>query len=179
VSESVTPQIDVLPPGVERWVALRVRGKWEKFVAEALAQVRVPVYLPLMTRITIYRSRRSTRIVPLFSGYLFASEVDFLAANRVPSETRRRVAQVLRPRTYPELRRDLTDIAEFLVNRELVQERVYGGAGDSVRVVGGPLHGCEGIIRKLMPDKRTIVVEVAFLGTRVEVNLSEGMLVAV
>lgn len=178
MSESEPQLIDALPPGVDRWAALRVRAKWEKFVARSLAAAGVPVYLPLMTRITVYRSRKSTRIVPLFSGYVFVAENEFLTPGRVPDATRKRVAQLLRPRTYPELRRELTEISEFLVDRQLVQERTYGGKGDSVRVVGGALHGCEGIIRKLLPDKRTIVVEVSFLGTRVEVSLSEGMIVA-
>src|SRR5262245_22234811 len=112
-----------LPAQIERWVALRTSARWEKALAEALERCRVPTFLPLMTKVSVYKSKRQETEVPLFGGYVFCSEADFRGNKSVPPAVRNRIAQVLTPPDPAELLRELRDIAEFLSSHRLVQER--------------------------------------------------------
>src|SRR5438874_2201680 len=87
----------LLPTSVERWAALRTAARWEKKLAGVLTAAGVPVFLPLMTRFTTSHGKRRAARVPVFPGYLFVAEPDFLASKRLTPGTRSTVAQVLRP----------------------------------------------------------------------------------
>jgi transcription antitermination factor NusG len=158
---------------VDRWAAVRTAARWEKKVAELLAGAGVPVYLPLMTRITQYRGKRQSFQVPVFTGYVFCSESAFVGNPNIPAGCRSRIAQFLRCPDPARLRTELQAIGELLAHRRLVQERLYGRPGELVRIVGGPLAGQEGVILQLRPNRRQIVLEVSFLGARLEVEIDE------
>jgi transcription antitermination factor NusG len=165
----------VFPDDVTRWAALRTAARWEKKLADQLAAAGVPVFLPLMTRLTSYPGKRREAVVPVFAGYVFCSEADFLGSKRLTPGVRAKVAQVLRPPDPERLRAELRAIAELLTDRELVQERLAGGVGDAVRIVGGPLTGYTGTVVRAKPHKWALVLEVSFLGARREVEVDERM----
>src|SRR5262249_17393050 len=167
--------LTLLPASVERWAALRTASRWEKKLAAVLADAGVPVFLPLMTRFTTSHGKRRAASVPIFPGYLFCSEADFLANKRLTPGTRARIAQVLRPTDPEKLRSELSGIADLLADRQLVQERLAGGVGDVVRVVGGPLAGHEGRIVRVKPNRWVLVVEGSFLGARLEAEVGERL----
>lgn len=162
-----------LPDHVIRWAALRTSARWEKQLAAALGKCNVPVFLPLMTKVSVYKSKRHAAEIPLFPGYVFCSETDYRGNPAVPPAVRDRVAQILRPTDYEQLRRELNGISALLASRALVQERVYGRPGDTVRIVGGPFRGEVGMISRLKPGAGRIVLEISFLGARLEVDLDE------
>ena len=164
------------PHGVERWAALRTAARWEKKLADLLATAGVPVFLPLMTRFTTSHGKRRSARVPVFPGYLFAAENDFLGNMRLTPGTRAMVAQVLRPPDPGTLRTELRGIANLLCDRQLVQERLVGGVGDVVRVVGGPLAGHEGRVVRVKPNRWVLVIEVSFLGQRLEAEVDERLI---
>jgi transcription antitermination factor NusG len=166
----------VLPEEVERWAALRTAARWEKNVAELLAPAGVPVFLPLMTRVTQYRSKRQSFRVPVFPGYVFCSESAFVDNPRVSTAARRKIAQFLRPPDHARLKAELRAVAELLAHHRLVQERLYGRPGEVVRITGGPLSGYEGSILQYRPNARQLILEVSFLGARLEVELDEHFL---
>ena len=157
------------------WAALRTAARWEKKLADLIAAAGVPVFLPLMTRLTTYRSKRRAVRVPVFAGYVFCSEADFLGNPAITPGTRAKVAQILRPPNPDMLRAELKGIADLLTDRELVQERLVGGVGDVVRITGGPLAGYQGEIVRVKPNKWQVVIEVSFLGARLEVEVDERM----
>lgn len=161
------------PVEVERWAALRTAAKWEKKLAEMLAAVSVPVFLPMMSRITTYAGKRRAVQVPLFGGYVFCSADDYLGNKSIGPATKSKVAQVLRPPTPEGLRAELLSIATILGDRELVQERVAGKVGDVVRITGGPMAGYQGTILKVRPGRWQLVLAVSFLGARLEVEVDE------
>lgn len=165
----------LLPPTVERWAALRTAARWEKKLAVVLATAGVPVFLPLMTRFTTSHGKRRSASVPIFPGYLFCSEADFLTNRRLTPGTRAKIAQVLRPPDPALLRDELQGIADLLSDRHLVQERLAGAVGDVVRVVGGPLTGHEGRVVRVKPNRWVLVVEVSFLGARLEAEVDERL----
>ena len=163
------------PASVDRWAALRTAARWEKKLAAALAAAGVPAFLPLLTRFTTSHGKRRAAQVPLFPGYVFCSEPDFLTSKRLTPGTRAQVAQVLRPPDPDALRAELNGIASLLTDRRLVQERVAGAVGDVVRVTGGPLTGHEGRVVRVKPNRWVLVVEVSFLGARLEAEVDERL----
>ena len=163
------------PIGVERWVALRTAARWEKKLADSLAAVGVPVFLPLLSRITTYKDKQREARVPVFGGYVFASETDFIGSRAVTPGVRAKVAQVLKPPNPDKLRAELLAMAELLTDRVLVQERLVGRVGDVVRIVGGPLTGYAGTVVKAKPNKWQLVLEVSFLGARLEIEVDERL----
>jgi transcription antitermination factor NusG len=163
------------PTTVERWAALRTAARWEKKLHSVLSEAGIPAFLPLMTRFTTSHGKRRAANVPVFPGYLFVSEIDFLSNKRLTPGTRAKVAQVLRPPDPTLLRTELTGIAGLLTNRQLVQERLSGGVGDVVRVVGGPLMGHEGRVVRVKPNRWVLVIEVSFLGAKMEAEVDERL----
>jgi hypothetical protein len=164
------------PAAVEKWVALRTSGRWEKKLAAILAAAGVPVFLPLLTRFTTSHGKRRAARVPVFPGYVFCSEPDFLGSKRLAPAARAKVAQILHPPDAGRLRDELRDTANLLANRQLVQERLVGGVGDVVRVVGGPLAGHEGRVVRVKPNRWVLVVEVSFLGVKLEAEVDERLI---
>lgn len=145
-------------------------------MADDLGRVGVPIYLPTVTRKTVKAGKESVARVPLFAGYVFCSAGAFVGNPAVPKPLRARVAQVLRPADPTPLRTELKAIAELLTDRQLVQERVVGKPGETVRVVGGPLTGSIGTVVKLKPNKYAVVVEVSLIGAKLLAEIDESML---
>ena len=158
---------------VDAWAALRTAARWEKKLADLLTVAGVPVFLPLLTRFTTSHGKRRTVQVPVFPGYLFCAETDFLSSKRLTPGTRAKVAQVLRPPDAEKFKTELKSIADLLTNRQLVQERTAGGVGDVIRVVGGALTGHCGTVIRVKPNRWVLVIEVSFLGAKLEAEVDE------
>lgn len=158
---------------VANWAAIRTAARWEKAIAEQLASVGVPTYLPLMTRVSVSRSKRQTASVPLFPGYLFCGHAEVRACKRIPMACTAKIAQLLAPPDPDRLREELLAVAALLNDRQLVQERVFGTVGETVRLTGGPLAGHLGKILRFIPGSSRVVLEISFLGSRVEATLED------
>ena len=165
----------IFTDSVTRWAALRTAARWEKKLAGLLTDRGVPVFLPLMTRLSEYKGKRRAVEVPVFGGYIFCSETDFLGNPSITPAIRAKVAQVLRTPDPDKLRAELRSMAELLTHRELVQERFAGGIGEVVRITGGPLTGYQGAIVRVKPNKWQVILEVSFLGARLEVEVDERL----
>ena len=66
-------------------------------------------------------------------------------------------------------------IASVVASHRLVQERVFGQVGDRVYITAGSLAGTEGVILQLKPNQRRLVLEVSFLGARLEVEIDDAL----
>lgn len=160
-------------PELTDWAALRTSARWEKTIAEKLAVLGVPVFLPLMTRVTQYaRSRRFVE-VPVFGGYVFCSPRHYLDNKQVPPSVRSKVAQILRPSDPEQLWKELCTIANVVQDRRLIQERSVAKLGDVVRITRGPLQGSEGTVIHSKPNLYKLVLEISFLGARIEAEVEE------
>jgi transcription antitermination factor NusG len=129
-----------------------------------------------LTRFTTSHGKRRGAQMPVFPGYLFCSESDFRNCKRLAPNTRAQIAQLLRPPDPEGLRNELRSLADFLTNRQLIQERLVGKVGDVVRVVGGPLAGHEGRVTRVKPNRWILVLEVSFLGARLEAEVDERLI---
>jgi transcription antitermination factor NusG len=161
---------------VTRWAVARTAARWEKVVAEELVASGVPVFLPLLTRVTTYRGKRRSVRVPVFGGYVFFSEETFTGNARVPVACRKRIAQILRTTDYHRLSEELQQVDALLRNHELVQEKLYGKPGERVRINGGPFVGFTGTIRELSPTRRQILLEISFLNRQIPVDIAEDQI---
>jgi len=161
-------------PLVERWASIRTGARWEKKLAQALVAIKMPTFLPLIERVTIYKTRTHTALVPIFSGYLFFDESRLSDLALLSPETKRFVAQVLKTEDHQLLRQELSAIAEFLSDANLVHERTYGHPGDSVRIKAGPFKEHSGIIKSFCREKKRIRLNISYLGASVEVEVNVG-----
>jgi len=173
IPNSTSANLGTFPSEVTSWAALRTSARWEKKIALALKRVGVPVFLPMLTRRVIYPGKTQQSETPLFSGYIFCDEQAFLGNPAVLAANRKQIAQILKPGDSQLLRDELVRVAELVEHHELIQERLYGSPGDTVRIIAGPLSGSQGTVVALKPRKRLIVLEVSFLGARLEVEVEE------
>jgi transcription antitermination factor NusG len=125
------------------WYACHTRPRCEKKFAALLAAEGFEHYLPLISSVRRYARETKRFTKPLFPGYVFA---------RVPAAGKSRIyQQELLARAIP-----VDDEARFLRQLEDVRTIVSSGLeltvipllnrGRRVRVVGGPLHGLEGLV---------------------------------
>ena len=163
------------PEEVASWVALRTAARWEKKIAAMLQNCEVAIFLPTLTRVIQYSSKRRSSEIPLFSGYVFCSEPDFIGNSRIPLAWRTPIAQVLKPTDPEQLRRELTRVAQLLQSHQIIQERIYGRRGDTVRIKAGSFAGQEGVITGMKPNKRMLVLEISFLHCKIEIEIEEHL----
>jgi len=161
-------------PSVERWASIRVSARWEKKLARALVAIKVPVFLPLIERVTKYKTKTNRVLIPIFGGYLFFDESRLSDLSVLSSESKRYVAQVLKTTDHQLLRRELSVVAELISDKNLVQERIFGQAGDIVRIKAGPFKEYSGIIRNFCSGNQRIQLNISYLGASVEVEVNVG-----
>jgi transcription antitermination factor NusG len=166
----------IMLPSVDRWAALRTSARWEKQLAASLNAAGVATFLPTVTRQNHHKGRTTVSEIPLFLGYVFCSETAFLGNPAVPAAVRKKVAQILRTPDQELLQAELNTIAELTASHRLVQERVYGKAGDRVRVIRGVLAGTEGEISRHRPGRQKISLRVSLIGGEVEIEVDEATL---
>jgi transcription antitermination factor NusG len=138
------------------WFALRVRGHYEKRVAERLNNTGYELLLPLYK----CRKRWSDRIkefeAPLFPGYLFCR---FDPSDRLPILKTPGVIQVVSSNHVP-LPVDENEISavQTLVASGIPQQPwPFLGVGDRVRIESGPLRGLEGILIAFKGKHRLLI----------------------
>ena len=141
------------------WCACHTRPRREKKFAALMAAESIEHYLPLIESVRRYPSGAKRFTKPLFPGYVFA---------RVPAARRARIYQQdLLARAIP-----VEDEPRFLAQLEDVRKIVSCGValaviplltrGRRVRVVGGALHGLEGMVDD-SSNPRGIVIAVDVL----------------
>jgi len=131
------------PTAGGHWHACHTRPRREKKFAALMAAEGFEHYLPLVESIRRYPSGTKRFTKPLFPGYVFA---------QIPPEGKSRIFQQdLLARAIP-----VDDEATFLGQLQEVRAIVASGVeltlvplltrGRHVRIVGGPLHGLEGLV---------------------------------
>jgi len=130
-------------PGAGDWFVCHTRPRREKKFAALMAAEAIEHYLPLMESVRRYPSGTKRFTKPLFPGYVFA---------KVPAAQKPRIYQQdLLARAIP-----VDDERRFLAQIDDVRKIVSSGValtviplltrGRRVRVMGGALHGLEGLV---------------------------------
>jgi transcription antitermination factor NusG len=138
------------------WNVIHVVAKHEKRVAQHLAARSIEHYLPLYAE----RSKWSDRTVvlerPLFTGYVF---VRFSPHSRLPIISIPGVIRLLGDTAVdtvdPE---EVATIREGLAKGHILRPHPFLLAGTRVRIRAGVFSGVEGIVTKLRPSCRVILL---------------------
>jgi transcription antitermination factor NusG len=136
------------------WYVCHTRPRREKKFAALMAAEGMEHYLPLIPSIRRYPGGTKRFTKPLFPGYVFA---------RVPPAGKPRIyQQELLARAIP-----VDDEARFLGQLADVRAIVASGLeltviplltrGRRVRIVGGPLHGLEGLVDDSSSAKGVVI----------------------
>jgi transcriptional antiterminator RfaH len=164
-----SPRGFTLAPGDEEpaWFVVHTRPRCEKKFAALVAREKFVYDLPLITSLRHYRTQTKRFLKPLFPGYVFA---------QVESARRSRLFQqdlVVRLLPVPDqdsLLHQLDAIRRMIAAGFALHVMPLLKKGRAVRVVGGPLHGLEGMVHD--PDHpQGIVIAVDVLQKGVLIRL--------
>jgi transcriptional antiterminator RfaH len=151
----------------ETWLVCHTKPRCEKKFSALMKAERMEHYLALVNSVRRYQGYTRTFTKPLFPGYVFA---------KVPDERRNRIYQQdLLARAIV-----VTDVERFLRQLDEVKRVVASGLelsvmpllsrGRRVKIVGGPLHGLEGMVEDpAKPEGVVISVDVLQQGLMVKV----------
>jgi len=150
-----------------RWWVIYTKARQEKSFARELFAFRIPFYLPLVKKTAIFKGRKRTSFVPLFSGYVFLCATE---AERIKSMTTNRISRILSVNDPEQLVYDLEQLRRLIASNVPmnVEQKL---PGNRVRVKQGALMGLEGTVLVRRGVTR-LLVSVNFLqqGASVEVD---------
>ena len=152
---------------MNHWFAVQVRPQSERMVSLILRQKGYEEFIPSSPTTTVER-RQLLR--PLFPGYVFCKVT---TSARGPIVTTPGVVRILGAGATP------TPVPEYEIDslRRLVSSGLPVEAwprlepGESVELVGGPLHGCRGIV-KTWKSERRLIVSITILQRAVSVEIT-------
>ena len=164
----------ILDESVREWAAIRTAARWEKKLAEALHASRIPTFLPTLTRVSHYKTRKNVVEIPLFGGYVFFDHSRIAELPRRPDQ-QKYIAQIIRCEDTETLKAELSGISNFMKNNELIQERMFGRIGEVVRIKSGSFKDYEGSIVRYAPNKGRLVLSISYLGLALEVIVDNSV----
>jgi transcription antitermination factor NusG len=160
-----------------RWFAVQVKPRHEKAAAEVLRGRGLEEFLPLYTRQRQWSDRLKLVEFPLFPHYTFCrlGETEHPLVWRVPG-----VRSIVGFNHHAIPVEDVEiDAVRALVDSHLVLAPLGPqGAGQRVRVVKGPLFGCEGVLEGFNSGQR-LVVTISLLGRSVGVEIDPSWVVVI
>ena len=146
---------------VEHWYAVCCKPRQETVAEENLLRQGYHVYLPRIRNTHRRRGQWVDKVEPLFPRYLFI-RIDTILRSTAPVRSTRGVSGLVRqgglPAVVPEqvieaiMRRADADSGLHQDNRPLFC------AGDTIRLVEGPLAGMEGVFNEEDGERRVIVL---------------------
>jgi transcriptional antiterminator NusG len=158
-----------------QWYAIYTSCHHEQKVYDGLIKRSIHVFLPKMEVWSKRRDRRKRIQIPMFPGYLFVN-VDLnpymrLEIIRIPG-----VAYILgnNGKSAPIPENEIVSIQTLLKNDVLVSPYPYLEVGQKVRIVSGPLIGCEGILVRDKPNKHRLVISIDLLNQSVSAEIHKA-----
>jgi transcription termination/antitermination protein NusG len=151
------PMTIVVPAVVPCWYAVQTKSRFEKVVHAELQMKGFESYLPLSQETHVWKDRKKTVEVPLFSGYVFARLAD-VAAERVRVAQTHGVARILGNGTaiYPIDEKEIAAV-QCLVAARAHTPHPHLREGVRVRVRRGPLTDVEGFLVRVKNATRLVI----------------------
>ena len=156
------------------WYAIHTSSHHEQRVYERLVKKSIHAFLPKMEVWSRRKDRRKRIQVSLFPGYLFVNvDLDpyvILEILNTPG-----VAYILgnNGKITPIPEKQIAPIQKLLKNDVLIKPYPYLKIGQRVRIVNGPLMGCEGILLKIKPNKQRLIVSIDLLKRSISAEIDE------
>lgn len=159
------------------WFCVRTHPKHEHIAAAQLRQeIGIEIFLPRIRYKRLNRSRMAWITEALFRDYLFARFDLAVALRRV--QYGRSVRGVVRfGNRWPTVPNSfIEELRAAMGGREerCIEETLQ--SGDLVKLVGGPMHGLEAVVTRVMPARERVAVLLEFLGRQTTVELNRYQL---
>ncbi|HRL71291.1 MAG TPA: UpxY family transcription antiterminator [Flavobacterium sp.] len=141
------------------WYVIYTKPKWEKKVAEQLAEAGIDCYCPLITQIRQWSDRKKKVEVPLFNSYVFvqldesernsvfqsAGVVRYLFWLGKPAIVRHEEIEVIKKWI------NTSDAADIMVDRYKI--------GDAIQLESGPFSAQKAIVQEVTNTYYVLVLE--------------------
>lgn len=154
------------------WYCLHTRSRHEDVVYQYLDKKGIHAFLPKLEVWSRRKDRRKKIQKALFAGYLFVNErlnpYCRLEIIKTPGVVRI-LGNEEGPMPVPEIQ--IESIRTILNGKAAVSPFPYLKEGQKVRVVDGPLKGCEGFLLKIKEEKEKLVISVDLLQRSVSVEI--------
>ena len=157
------------------WGFAYLRPRTEKKVAEKLAGLNVPVYLPLVNKARLHHGTKIVTQFPMIPGYIFLAAGDMERTELKKNEKELVHIELLRvPSEEETLIRELNALRQFEVLAQSEEVNVNPGIqrGDKVVVTQGPLKGLETEVIRRDDARNAIIINVTILEKTVEYPVS-------
>ena len=149
------------------WFVLHTKSRQEKILADELAAMRVPHYLPLVRRQRLYGTRKAVVEEPLFPGYVF---VQGSAEQAYQADRTRRVANIIKVTDQQRLDWELNNIRLALSQNASLDPDPHLVKGVRVEVRSGPFQGLQGVIEDRAKESR-LILQIDVLGRAVMLEI--------
>lgn len=160
-----------LPDFVGPWVVLHTRSRQEKALAEDLATLGIPYFLPLLNSVRFYNGRKAKVRVPMFPSYIFLrGEIE----QAYEAEKTRRVVSIIKVPDPAKLSWELRNLALALTGNATLDPYPGVVKGVRVEVVAGPFMGMQGIVTH-RSELHRVHLQVALLGGGVAMELDTSI----
>ena len=154
------------------WYCLHTRSRHEEVVYQRLQEKGIQAFLPKLEAWSRRKDRRKKIQKALFPGYLFVKE-NLDPLHRLEILKTSGVVKILGneegPIPVPEIQ--IESIQKILAGRTAVSPFPYLKEGQLIRVVEGPLKGCEGFLLKIKEEKEKLVISIELLKRSVSVEI--------
>ena len=161
------------------WGFAYLRPRTEKKVAEMLAGMGVPVYLPLVNKARLHHGTKIITPIPMIPGYIFLSAGDLERTELKKNEKGFVQIELLREKSEEEeLIRELNALRQFEILAQTEEVLINPGIqrGDKVMITEGALKGLETEVIRREDQKNAIVINITILKKTVEYLVSADML---
>ena len=161
------------------WGFAYLRPRTEKKVAEKLAGMDVPVYLPLVNKARLHHGTKVVTSFPMIPSYIFLAAGDLERTELKKHEKEFVQIELLREKSEEEtLIRELNALRKFEILAQTEDVLINPGIqhGDKVIVTQGPLKGLETEVIRREDQKNAIVINITILEKTVEYLVSADML---
>lgn len=155
---------------MEYWYAIYTRPRHEKKVFALLEEKKQDVFLPLVTRVRLWKDRKQKVEMPLFSSYLFAR---FDYKNRFDLLHTSGVVKIVNFRGTPAVVPDwqIDALKQMIENPDKMRMENYMRAGQEVEVTEGAFKGMRGAVKTIKGRERLVVtIEGVMQSVSVEID---------
>ena len=157
------------------WGFAYLRPRTEKKVAERLAGLNYPVYLPLVNKARLHHGTKVVTALPMIPSYIFLA-----AGDQERTELKKTVKEFVHiellrePHEEDTLIRELNALHQFEILAQSEEVLVNPGIqrGDKVVVTQGPLKGLETEVVRRDDARNAIIIHISILEKTVEYPVS-------
>jgi len=157
------------------WYCVHTRSRHEDVVYQRLTDKQIQAFLPKMEVWSKRKDRRKKIQKALFPGYLFVYEMmnpqHGLEILKTPGVVKI-LGNEVGPMPVPETQ--IESIKKLLDGKAAVSPFPYLKEGQLVRIVDGPLRGCEGFLVKIKEQKEKLVISIDLLQRSVSVEIESA-----